>query len=112
MRTAFFIRASLVSKSRRTGVRNRSVLRLESSERGKCFRVEMLLCEIRRKVNREFRYVSARTFRAPVVYNPSQPKNRKSSAHANPNGGEPTSFGRAPGCHLLSPGCPARTATG
>src|SRR2546423_12868082 len=65
MRTAFFIRASLVSKSRRTGVRNRSVLRAENSDRGKFFRVEMLLCEIRRKVNREFRYVSARTGGAP-----------------------------------------------
>jgi len=61
MWTAFFIRASLVSKPRRTDVRNRSAPRSENSERGKFFRVEMLLCEIRRKVNREVRYESERT---------------------------------------------------
>jgi len=61
MRTALFIRASLVSNPRRTCMRNRSVLRSENSEREMLFRVEMLLCEIRRKVNSEVRYESART---------------------------------------------------
>src|SRR2546423_9230340 len=89
MRTAFFIRASLVSNPRRTDVRNRSVLRLENSERGKFYRVEMLLCEIRRKVNREFWYVSARTGGARAGIIPGKQKKQSRRRTRNRTEGRP-----------------------